>query len=588
MKSRCVLLTMLLLIVLIPCFADSEIESPLLDKGILNLSGIELVDSDPIRLNGKWEFFWNILLSPEDMADEDLTTNREYINIPGSWTQGALHPAEGYGTFRMNITGLSDQHVYSLYIPDLYTNYRLWINGKELSRNGSVGKSAEESKPQNLPRVISFESHGDLVEILIQMSNYNYRKSGILSCLYFGVDEKIRTFRERNIIFQTFLSGILLAISLFHIGIFLYRKSEKAELIFGLICFSLLIRILTTGEQLLTFYMPNFPWEIIRRLEYLPFYVSAPLAALYFTSLFPGESSKLINRVYIAVCLAIGGFLISFPIRISNNAVVFAEIWLVVGIIYILIIMIKALVHKREGSILMISAFLIFSFAIINDILYAQNLVRTIYLSPLGFVIFLIMQSQMLTRKFTRSFTQREILAKSRDTFRHASITDSLTGLYNVRYLGEVIEKEMLKSIENQIPLSVIMADVDNFKLYNDTWGHKQGDEILKKMGKILRTSARDKDSPCRYGGEEFSVVLPGTTLKVAFEVSERIRLRFETAECDDERMRGITISIGVAQFIPGESMDCFIERADKALYKAKSLGKNRVESAEQIILQSY
>jgi diguanylate cyclase (GGDEF)-like protein len=272
--------------------------------------------------------------------------------------------------------------------------------------------------------------------------------------------------------------------------------------------------------------------------------------------------------------------MIFLPVRISNHLLIFAECWLIAGIFYVTYIMIKALIHKRQSSIVMMTAFIIFSIAIINDILYAQNLIQSIYLSPLGFFLFLIMQSQMLVRRFTLSFTQRELLAQSRDKFRHASITDSLTGLYNVRYLCEILDKEMLETLENKRPLSIIMADVDNFKNYNDTWGHKQGDELLKRIAEILSTSARDKDSPCRYGGEEFAIVFPNTLLNDAWEVSERIRLKFESVGESDPRMTGITVSVGVAQYIPGETADSFIERADKALYKAKNNGKNRVEMA--------
>jgi diguanylate cyclase (GGDEF)-like protein len=569
-----------MLFILIPCSAQNENRLSPASNGIIDFSSTDTFDSDPFNLDGYWEFFWNRLFTPEEIRDSSLLKESEYLYIPGSWTLNTSHPAKGYGTLHLKITGLSDQLVYSLYIPDLYTSYRLWINGKELSRNGRVGKSHQDSSPQNLPRVISFDSEEGQVELVIQISNYHYRKSGVLRSFFFGTDDQIRQFRVKKIIFEISLISFLFTVSLFHLGVFISRRSEKMEFIFGLICLSLLFRILTTGEQLLTFFLPDFPWEILRRMEFTPFYLIAPLALLYFTSLFPEESLKIVNRLYIAVCLGLGVVMIFLPVRISNHLLIFAECWLIAGIFYVTYIMIKALIHKRQSSIVMMTAFIIFSIAIINDILYAQNLIQSIYLSPLGFFLFLIMQSQMLVRRFTLSFTQRELLAQSRDKFRHASITDSLTGLYNVRYLCEILDKEMLETLENKRPLSIIMADVDNFKNYNDTWGHKQGDELLKRIAEILSTSARDKDSPCRYGGEEFAIVFPNTLLNDAWEVSERIRLKFESVGESDPRMTGITVSVGVAQYIPGETADSFIERADKALYKAKNNGKNRVEMA--------
>ena len=582
MKLSSVLIFILLISTSITGFADTETKNYQVINGVLDLSGINLYLSDMIKLDGKWEFYWNRLLSSDDFKNNSNSPAAEYISVPGeSWTVETSHPVWGYGTYRMIISGLSPQNVYSLYIPEMISNYRLWIDGKELSGNGQVSKTAKGSTPQFLPKTISFETQKKDVEIIIHISNYDYRNSGIWRSFFLGNQDVIRAYREKRIILETFLAGILLALSLFHIGIFIYRKKEKTEFLFGLICLSILIRVITTGEQLLTLFNPDLSWEIIRRLEYIPFYISAPLLALFLSSLFPDEASKIMNRIYVGVCTLLGLFIIIFPIRITNNIIIFAEALMVVGIVYILFIMIRAIIHKRSGSFLMMTAYVLFSLSVANDILYSNLIIQTMYVSPLGFVIFVIMQSQLLTRRFTKSFTQREILAKSRDKFRHASLTDSLTGLFNVRFLEQTLEKEMLGSLESGLPLSVIMADVDNFKLYNDTWGHKQGDVVLKEMAHIISTSAREKDSPCRYGGEEFSVVLPKTALKEAAEVAERIRLRFESAEDADKRMHGITVSIGVAQFIAGNSADALIERADKALYTAKHKGKNRVEMAE-------
>ncbi|MDA3810450.1 MAG: GGDEF domain-containing protein [Spirochaetaceae bacterium] len=578
MKNQLLFILYFLIVSIIPSYADDGMNTPIVDKGVLNLSEVDFDKIKEVKLEGLWEFYWNTFLYPEDFQNGKSSKKPEYLMVPQSWTFRTSHRASGFATYRIIIEGLKSDSLYSLYIPELFTNYRFWVDGKEMAGNGVVSHIAEESLPQSLPKMISFETQKKSVEIMIQISNFNYRKSGILRNLYLGKQDNIRFYRESRIMLDTFLSAILLSISLFHIGIFIYRKKEKTEFLFGLICLTFLIRIITTGEQILTLFIPKIPWEIVRRLEYIPFYLSAPLLALFFTSLFPGEISKFFNKLYIGTCALLGIFILIFPIRISNHLILFAQIIMLIGILYTFNTMVKAMIRKREGSFLFMIAYIIFTSVVVNDILFANQIIQTMYVTPLGFVIFIIMQSQILTRKVTQSFTQREILAQSRDKFRYASITDSLTGLYNVRYLQQSLEKEMLHSIESGNPLSVIMADVDNFKNYNDTWGHKQGDEVLKKIAEIIKKSAREHDSPCRYGGEEFSVILPATSLADAAEVSERIRLRFEMAEDTDERMHGITVSIGVAQFKEGETADNIIERADRALYVAKENGKNRVE----------
>lgn len=550
---------------------------PLVKEGILDLSGYGFTESDRIRLDGNWEFYWNRFFTSDDFSQGIPSAEREYTSIPGSWSTDTDHKAHGFGTLRLRVKGLDPGSLYSLYIPDIVSAYRLWINGREVAENGTTGVSRDAVTPQFLPRTVTFQAGEDTTELIIHVSNYHYRKSGIWRSLFIGSHDSIRSFRENRIMMEVFLSAVILAISLFHIGIYVHRRKEKTEFLFGLVCLTFVIRLVCTGEQIFTYYLPGFPWEILRRLEFIPFYASAPLLNLFLSALFPDEYSKMMNKLYIGTCSLLGFLFIVFPVRFTNHLIPAAEVLLIVGIAYALVIMLRALLHKRDGAFLIMTAYVIFSLAVINDILYANQLIPTLYIAPLGFVIFIIMQSQLLIGRFTTSFTQRELLARSRDKFKHASITDSLTGLFNVRFLHQTLEKELLNSMDTDKPLSVIMADVDNFKLYNDTWGHKQGDAVLKKMADIIRTSARDNDSPCRYGGEEFSVVFPETALKEAAEVSERIRMRFEQAEDSDKRMHGITVSIGVAQYKSGETVDSLIERADKALYEAKHNGKNRV-----------
>lgn len=574
------LLGSFIFILTIPLYpAHRDHDSLLAEKGFLDFQDREIGEGEILRLDGDWQFFWNRFISPED-PEQGLAAEPEYVHIPGSWHLYTDHPAHGFGTLRLVVSGLDDDSVYSLYMPDLVSSYRLYINGRRKGGNGTVGQTRQQSRPQFLPRIVSFKPQNGRADIVIHVSNYDYRKSGIWRSLYIGRLSGISLFREKRVILEVAIAGILLSIALFHIGIYAYRNQEKAEFLFGLICLTFLIRILCTGEQVLTVFFPSLSWEVLRKLEFIPFYGSASLLALFMSTLFPDESSKMFHRIFVGVCSLYGLTVWLLPVRINNHLIPFAEGLIVIGLIYAVWILARALKKKREEAFLLTAAYAIFSIAVINDILYASQLIQTLYISPMGFVIFMIMQSQMLIRRYSHSFQQREQLALSRDKFHKASITDSLTGLFNVRYLHKTLEEEILRSGENGTSLSLIMADVDNFKHFNDTWGHKQGDEVLKKMGEIIRNSAREHDSPCRYGGEEFSLVLPATTLDEAFEVSERIRFRFEKAEDNDERMRGITVSVGVAQYRTPESADSLIERADKALYNAKHRGKNCVVKA--------
>lgn len=184
-----------------------------------------------------------------------------------------------------------------------------------------------------------------------------------------------------------------------------------------------------------------------------------------------------------------------------------------------------------------------------------------------------------LTDRIRQLRLKTETLRESRDHFRKASLTDGLTGLFNTRFLHETLKIEIDNAVVNGDTLSVIMLDVDDFKIYNDTYGHKAGDIVLRRLAHVMRSSARGRDYSCRYGGEEFTVILPATDLDSAAKVAERIRNQFaDNPPGIGEDIPGVSVSVGVAQFKLKETSDILIGRADKAMYQAKSKGKNRVE----------
>jgi diguanylate cyclase (GGDEF)-like protein/PAS domain S-box-containing protein len=179
-----------------------------------------------------------------------------------------------------------------------------------------------------------------------------------------------------------------------------------------------------------------------------------------------------------------------------------------------------------------------------------------------------------------RNITERK---KAETELKRLVITDDLTGLFNQRYFYTQITKEIERAKRHNRPLSMILIDIDLFKDFNDTYGHWEGDFVLKKIGEILLKSVRDIDMPFRYGGEEFTVILPDTNHEDAIIVAERIRKAVAqnvfypfTLEGQPDVV-GKTVSIGITQFRDQDDMKSFIKRADNALYQAKNRGRNMI-----------
>lgn len=162
---------------------------------------------------------------------------------------------------------------------------------------------------------------------------------------------------------------------------------------------------------------------------------------------------------------------------------------------------------------------------------------------------------------------------------REQAIRDPLTGLYNRRFLEETLEREVAHARREGKPLCIAMIDIDNFKVFNDRYGHKAGDMILRSMGEILLANTRKGDVACRYGGEELVVVMPGAQVEDARKRAQQWRKAFQLLQnsFNGQEVR-TTISIGVAAF-PAHGMDgeAVVHAADKALYASKARGKNRV-----------
>ncbi len=159
---------------------------------------------------------------------------------------------------------------------------------------------------------------------------------------------------------------------------------------------------------------------------------------------------------------------------------------------------------------------------------------------------------------------------------REQATTDVLTGLHNRRFLEDHLRRELARARRARAPVAVIMLDIDFFKRVNDRWGHAAGDAVLMTLGALLRRHVRASDVACRYGGEEFTLILPETSLGVARRKAESIRLDARRARA---AMAGATLSAGVAVFPhDGKDADTLMRAADEALYKAKQAGRNRVE----------
>lgn len=176
------------------------------------------------------------------------------------------------------------------------------------------------------------------------------------------------------------------------------------------------------------------------------------------------------------------------------------------------------------------------------------------------------------------SKAENQLVAQAAEIRAHESEarTDSLTGLSNRRAFDDELKRRFSEWQRNQTPCTLVLLDIDFFKKFNDTHGHQVGDEVLRQVAKVLKAQSRDMDLPCRYGGEEFGVILPATDAAAACKVAERIRAAVEESSTVAEgKTLKVTCSVGLSQFGANDEIAKLIHRADDGLYASKKAGRN-------------
>lgn len=197
----------------------------------------------------------------------------------------------------------------------------------------------------------------------------------------------------------------------------------------------------------------------------------------------------------------------------------------------------------------------------------------------------MVEKNQDLEIQLVNSSKQVTELRNNLDTVKKEALTDGLTGLLNRKAFDQQIIECVAECEEFGTPLVFMLLDIDYFKKFNDTYGHQVGDQVLRLVARTLTDNVKGRDFASRYGGEEFAIILPDTPLSAGLRVADILRKSVESKEvvnkASNEHLGRITLSIGIAEYTPGEDIPALVERADQALYEAKRGGRNRVVQAK-------
>ena len=528
----------------------SRVLSPV--KGVLDLSSVEMNDNIP--LGGEWIFFDNKFLDP-DFIDP---LSGKAVGIPHLWNK------TGYGTYYLKIKGLENDKKYYIYVPDVTTSYRLYVNSELVSENGIPGKDYDSEYVYIKPQLLPFIPGGDSAELIMQISNFHRYPGGFNSIIRLGLYDKIISEYILKIIIQMVLFGGLLIISLYNLSLFLLNPSDRSSLYYSIFNMLISFRILVTGEKVLNILISNINWYFLLKIQFISGALLLLFLLKFMKSLFKDIIKTKISNLLVICSLLYAIIPILVPIR---HLALFDKSFFVLSVIcfiYLIAVLIKAISRNIQGAVFALTGILFLSAALFLDFIFppGSNVI------PLGIFIFTIFQLLVVAEKHYLTEEQNKIL-------QHVVNRDGMTNLYKREHFKNIVTS----IIDNDNPIvshAMMFIDIDDFKKVNDTYGHDAGDEIIITVAQNILNSMRYSDIACRYGGDEFVLWLHNTTLEDAEMIAERIiRNLSEPVKYEGQDIY-ISVSIG-AGFYPDEGItfEDLSRKCDQRMYSVKRKGKN-------------
>lgn len=391
---------------------------PRAKAGVIDLREQNL--NKKIALDGEWTFYWNQLVDPLDSIP------RKGLNVefPLKWNDltvnGKKLPAFGYATYKLTILLPQTKEVFRIDMPDVYCAYRLFLNGKEVAANGKVATNAKDFEPHWQYRAFDLPEGITQATLILQIANYVHSKGGIKDQIYIGEKKEIELERQREEAIDLLLTGCLFMGGMFFIGLYLMGNRDKAILLFSLYSIVYSYRIIGVDNYELHTVLPDLPWGLAVRLEYITLFLGIGLFGLYTRYLYPLDLNKNIVNLLCGICLLFSlSTIVLSPYYFSQliNPFLVVTVFCIAYTLYIYAIAYK---RKRTGSnyALLSAVALMLVFAI--TLLYYWTLIpRLQFVSFCGYISFFFLQSLILSHRVSfqlkkaRSQAEQGLIAKT-------------------------------------------------------------------------------------------------------------------------------------------------------------------------------
>jgi signal transduction histidine kinase len=380
--------------------------APQAHQGVLDLTGWDFSRDGMVELGGQWQFSWLQLRSPAEIEKSPLA-GWEFTEVPGLWVhcqpQESAWPGSGFATYRLSVQIPDSTHLLGLYIPELLSSYRLWIDGRLAAANGVIGTDAKSAAPRLQPCVVPFAPRGSRVTLVLQIANFSHPQGGAIRALKLGTAMAVMRLHENQRTLEIFIIGILLIIGLFHLIIFLIGKKDPAPLYFGLFCLLAADVVLLGGGRFFAEMFPGFDWAIGLRLELVAGAVAMLILLRFMEATFPLESSRKASVTFQVGLLAFGLALLVLPLSVLLSGRFVSHAMLIAVSIYCLWVSVRAALTRRYGAWVLVAGIAALIFALVNFALAGRMVLGADHLAGAGLLAFVFLIELSLNVKFMRT-----------------------------------------------------------------------------------------------------------------------------------------------------------------------------------------
>lgn len=418
-------------------------------KGEFDYSKIDFTQQNYTQLNGEVEFYWEKFLYPKDFESTNDTLSPQYLEIFSEWNKLVVNGQKigpmGYGTYHFTIH-VNSPGLYAFKINEFESAFHIWINSQDFGGAGKVGKSKKDMQASWQRQEYDFYVADSIVDVVLQVSNFHHRLGGTSEPILFGGSKSLRKFKSIRLSIETFLLGLLTILTLYHLTLYHYRRTDKSILFFSLMSLSILLRLSTTGEKLILNFFPSISWEIAVRIEY----ISLPLIGMFLTSflyyMLPKNIPFWFKKTIYIIALSLSAIILFLPSSIFTYTSLLISGLSVIFVFSLFIFLFKAVIQKKENAKGLFGGYFFLFIVMINDILFYLGLINSSFLLPFGLIIFLFIQTFIISRNTSIAYLQVEQLSKKLE--RH---TEKLEDLISERTKALQIQNNEIKLKNNRI-----------------------------------------------------------------------------------------------------------------------------------------